>query len=270
MMTKKWLYLSTIMIGTLSMAETFNDADLDGVPDRLDHCPHTPFLHEVDSQGCTTKILKLPQESDTTNLTLSLGYGYNTNEDVVGAERQNVSKAQLSYYHDSWSYTLKTGYFSHHQASGMQDTFFKVKKRFKLTPALNLTLGAGVKLPSYDFQGNKTDYTLYHALNYYPSTSLSYFLGANYTFVNDTDSVPLQNSYVFYLGSGYFFTNHFYANLSYNYNQGKYRQEETYHTLSSTLYYKINNTFFTTLTYQRAIGDDDLHDGLIVKVGYKL
>ena len=268
-MTKKWLYLSALMIGTLSMAGSIKDADLDGVPDRLDRCQNTPLLCEVDSQGCTTKILKIPQESDATNLTLSLGYGYNTNEDVIGAERQNVSKIQLSYYHDSWSYTLKTGYFSEHQEHGMQDTILKVQKRFKLTPSLNFSLGAGVKLPSYDMAGNKTDYTLYHALNYYPTASLSYFLGAHYTFVKDTHTAPLQNSYVFYLGSGYFFTKRFYANLSYNYSHGKYQTDETYHSLSSTLYYKINKTFFTTLTYQRAIGDEDLHDGLILKVGYR-
>ena len=270
MMTKKWISTIAIMIGTLSMAGTLKDSDLDGVPNEIDACPNTPLFNQVNSQGCTTKILRLPQESDTNNLTLTLGHGYNTNEDLIERERQEVTKIQLSFYHDTWSYSLKTGYYSHHKDRGLQDSILQVKKRFNLKHALKLNLGMGLKLPSYDFKGNKTDYTLYGTLYHYATSSLSYFTGMHYTFVRDDAGIsPLQNSYSLYLGSGYFFTNHFYANLSYSYSQSKYKEEETFQTLASTLYYKINKKIFTTATYQHEIGDEDLHDGLIIKLGYK-
>ena len=270
-MIKTKLGYIAIMIGTLLAANTIQDSDLDGVPDSIDICPNTPFLSTVNAAGCTTKILKLPQESERKNLTFSLGYGYSTNEDFLDYGKQHSATLQLSYYHDSYSYTLQTGYYHYDDDSDIQDTILKIKKRFHLNDTLNLSIGAGIKFPSYDFKGNKTDYTLYSALHYYPSKYLSYFSGFRYSFIgDDIPDTAVQNSYDFYLGSGYFFTSHLYANLSYSFSHSKFTDEESLHNLSTTLYYKINQQFFTTLTYQRAIGDEDLHDGITVKLGYRL
>ncbi len=260
--------LSAIMIATLAEANTLKDADLDGVPDSIDACAHTPFLHEVDSRGCTINILTLPQDSEKTHFTFSIGYGYSTNEDLVGRETQQITKAQLSYYHDTWSYTLKTGYFTQKEEEGAQDTILKVQKRLTLDSKTKLYLGTGVKLPSYDFQGNKTDYTLYTSLIHYKTPKHSYFTGVNYTFIQDKpDKIPLHNSFELYLGSGYFFTHNFYADFSYSLMQSKFRDAHMIHTLSSTLFYQINQKLFTTLHYNREIGDEDLHDGLSLKLG---
>jgi hypothetical protein len=275
-MTTKKTYIFTTMILSLllptnAICNEIKDSDLDGVPDSIDICPHTPFLNEVDKNGCTTKILTLPQESDTTNLTLSIGYGYNTNDDLVGQSTQHLRRVQLSYYHDSWLYTLTTAYYTYDGESGMQDTTLKIKKRWRLNPTLKLTVGAGLKLPTYDFKGNHTDYILYTSLNYYATSKLSYFGGLNYTFVQDDAlSTPLRNSYSLYIGSGYFFTKKFYANLAYSFGQNKFTNEHTTHTLGTTLYYKIDKRLFSTLTYQREIGDEDLHDGLSIKLGAKI
>lgn len=253
------------------MADKLLDKDLDGVPDSIDQCPKTPLLHEVNAEGCTTKILKLPEENDTTDLIFSLGYGYNTNEDLSIHTTQNISKLQLSFYHQRWTYTLKTSYYSHDKDKGMQDTILKIKKRFTINPALNINLGAGIKLPGYDYQGNKIDYIFYSSLYYYSSFNLSYFTGINYSFIrDDMPLTPLQNSYDLYLGSGYFFTQRLHGSLSYTYSRSKFKYEETFHTLSTSFYYKINKQFFTTLNYQRRIGDEDLHDGLTLKLGYMI
>ncbi len=271
MRNNKILAILAIMIASQCSADSVKDADLDGVPDSIDQCPHTPFLHEVNSRGCTTKVLTLPEDSSNTNLTLSLGYGYFTNEDLIGRETQYISKAQLSYYHDNYSYTLKTSYYTYHGDKGIQDTVLKIKKRFSLNTNTKFKLGVGIKLPTYDFQGNQTDYTLYSSLTHYLSSKHSFFTGASYTFVKDKPiKTPLQNSYNIYMGDGYFFSTRFYASLSYNLSQSKFTTEHHIHTLSSTLYYKINDKFYTTLSYQREIGDEDLHDGLQFKIGMKL
>ncbi len=271
MMMKTNLTLLAIMIASQTLASPIQDSDLDGVPDRLDQCPHTPFLNEVNSQGCTTKILTLPQDSYRDSLILSLGYGYFTNEDLKDREKQYITRAQLSYYHDNWSYTFQTGYYTHQQDRGMQDSILKIKKRFSPNKNTKISAGIGIKLPSYNFQGNKTDYTLYSAVTHYTSIKHSYFAGASYTFVQDKPRLtPLQNSYNIYFGSGYFLRDDFYASLSYTLSQSKFSNESYIHTLSSTLYYKINKTFFSTLSYQREIGDEDLHDGLSLKIGVKM
>jgi hypothetical protein len=40
------------------------DRDLDGVPDRYDRCPHTPFFALVNKKGCMVKRLKVSREKE--------------------------------------------------------------------------------------------------------------------------------------------------------------------------------------------------------------
>ena len=271
MTTKKNILALGVLLHTLSYAEPIKDQDFDGVPNSIDQCPNTPFLNEVNAQGCTTKILTLPNETEKDSLTLTLGYGFSTNEDLIGRETQETGKIQLGYYHNNWSYSLRTGYYTHNEDSGLLDTTFKIKKRIILTSSLKLGLGLGIKLPTYDFTGNQTDYTLYSSLNYYPTSSLSLFTGLSHTFVKDEKIItPLQDTNNFYIGAGYFFTDDFYANLSYGYSQSKFTTEHAAKSISSTLYYKINKKWFSTLSYSREIDDEDLHDTLSFKMGYKI
>lgn len=268
MMTKKLLTLG-LLASTLSYAQGINDEDFDGVPDSLDQCPHTPFLNQVNAQGCTTTILTLPNETEYDSMTLTLGYGFSTNEDLVGREKQDITTVQLSYYHNNWSYSLRSGYYSHNTNSGILDTTFKIRKRIKLTKKLKLGLGAGIKLPTYDFAGNKTDYTLYSSLSYYPTRSLSLFTGLSHTFVKDEKIItPLRDTNNFYIGTGYFFTKHFYANVTFGLAESKFTNEHIARNVGTTLYYKINKDWFTTLSYSREI-DEEIHDALNFKIGYK-
>jgi len=269
MMMTKTITTFALLAYTLSYAAPINDQDFDGVPDSIDQCPKTPFLNTVNAQGCTEVVLLLPEETEKDSLTLTIGYGYSTNEDLIGRESQRTSKIQLSYYYDDWSYSVRTGYYTHNKGNGFIDTSFKIKKRFKLSKNLKVGLGIGVKLPTYDFIGNKTDYTFYSSLSYYPTSSLSVFTGYRYTFINDEKIItPLQDTHSTYLGVGYFFRHDFYANISYAYSQSKFTNEHSIKILGSTLYYKINTQWFTTLSYSREF-DDDLHDALNLKIGYK-
>ncbi len=265
-MTKLWMVLITA--SSISFAQGISDEDFDGVPDAMDQCPHTPFLNEVDAYGCTTTILTLPNEAEYDSMTLTLGYGFSINEDLVGRERQDTGTIQLSYYKNHWSYSLKSGYYSHHTDSGMLDTTLKIKKRITLKKNLKLGLGMGIKLPTYQFTGNRTDYTLYSSLSYYPSRKLSFFGGYSHTFVQDQKVLtPLQDTNSGYVGTGYFFTPSLYANLSLGLSQSKFTNEETAVVIGSTLYYKINKEWFGTLSYSREI-DHDRHDSLDFKIGY--
>jgi hypothetical protein len=40
------------------------DQDMDGVPDRYDRCPETPFFALVNKEGCTVKKLKVSREKE--------------------------------------------------------------------------------------------------------------------------------------------------------------------------------------------------------------
>jgi len=272
MMTTTKILLLSLILATQSHAQSnTKDQDMDGVPDNIDECMQTPFLDVVNAKGCSTNTLALPENKKTDGLDFSVGYGVSNNEDLVSRDTQYTTKVQLSYYHDNWSYSIRTGYFKTDFESGIQDTTLKIKRRFKLQESLKLGLGVGVKLPTYNFVGNNTDYTFYSSLTYYPAESVSIFAGLSHTFVNDDQIVtPLQDTTNFYAGIGYFFTRKFYANITYSNAQSKFTTEHDSKALMSTIYYKINDKWFTTLSYSHEIQDEDLHNSYGIKFGYSI
>ena len=270
MMTMTKILLLSLTLLTLSSADSTKDQDMDGVPDSIDQCTNTPFLDEVNAKGCSTTSLIFPQERDDGSLDVAFGYGYSNNEDDIERNTQHVARFLVSYFLNDWSYTLRTGYFDSEDDSGMQDTALKIKRKFRLNKSLKVSLGVGVRLPTYDFTGNKTDYTLYSSVVYYPKSALSLFAGLSHTFVNDEEIItPLQDTNVFYLGSGYFFTKDFYANISYSYIESKFITNHPAKILMGTLFYKIDDKWFTTLSYSHEI-DDQLHNSFSVKFGYSI
>ena len=271
MMTMTKIVLLGFTLVTLGTAETLKDQDMDGVPDTVDQCADTPFLDVVNQRGCSTSTLLSTESKDNDGLNVTFGYGLSNNEDTLDRELQHTAKVQLIYYLDQWSYSLRTGYFQTDTQNGMQDTTLKIKRKFRLNESLKLGLGLGAKLPTYDFIGNQTDYTLYSSLTYYPLSSLSLFGGASHTFINDEEVTdPLQDINTFYAGSGYFFTQKFYANIAYSYVESKFTVNEPSRSIMSTLFYKINKKWFTTLSYNHEIGNDTLHNSLNIKFGYSI
>ena len=266
----KPFYFALLLTGSIYAAEEIADEDFDGVPDSLDACPNTPFLNQVNAKGCTTVELRLPDETDFDSMTMTLASGYENNDDLPGVTKQYRTKMQANYYHNDWSYSLRTSYYTREENDGFGDTTLKVRKRFRLSPELRFNLGAGLKLPTYDFPGNRTDYKLYSSLYYYPAEGISFFGGFNYTFVEDEEVMgELQNRNKLYLGAGYFFTHSFYANISYAYEKSKYVSEHPEHSLSGTLFYQITDAWFTSVYYKQDILDEDLHDEFYFTVGYK-
>ena len=271
MMTMTKILLLGFILTTLSFSETLKDQDMDGVPDSVDQCKNTPFLDVVNQQGCSTHSLIFPKDQNNDGLDISFGYGISNNEDTLNREIQHTAKIQLIYYRDQWSYSVRTGYFQTDSQNGMQDTTFKIKRKFRLNESLKISLGLGVRLPTYDFIGNQTDYTLYSSLTYYPISSLSLFSGVSHTFINDEDDTdPLQDINTFYVGSGYFFTQSFYANIAYSYVESKFTVNPPSRSIMSTLFYKINKKWFTTLSYSHQIEDDTLNNSLNIKFGYSI
>ena len=261
--------IALLLTGCL-YADEVSDTDFDGVPDRLDECPNTPFLHQVNAKGCTTVELRLPDETDRDSMTMTLSSGYQKNDDLPNYLKQYKTKVQLNYYHNDWAYSIRTSYNTKEENDGFGDTTLKVRKRFRPNDAVRINLGIGVKLPTYDYPGNKTDYKLYSSLYYYPEEGLSLFGGLNYTFIQDDEVMgALQNKSNLFLGAGYFFTQSFYANLGYSYEQSKYVEEHAEHALSVTLFYQITDRWFASVYYKQDILDEDFHDELYFNLGYK-
>ena len=287
MIMNKKILLVGVLLTTAMFSQGLEDKDLDGVPDCKDECPNTPFLNEVNSKGCTVRTLLLPDETiGSESLTMSLGYGYSTNEDIVSREIQKNTNVELNYYKETWSYTLHTGYYTHNLHDGLLDTTLKVKKRFKINDQHILSFSAGLNLPTHNYTGNRTDIFLGTSIHAYPTASLSYFTGYRFTRIGDIplppstkilkdgtevkESTSLENIHSFYVGAGYFFTETFYGSLTYKLEESKFKEEHNMVSFAASLYYKIDDKWFTTLYYKRQIADEDLHDNLIFKIGYHL
>jgi len=262
-MTFRLALLSVLCLLSLE-AKSLEDDDMDGVPNHLDKCANTAFLTEVNAQGCATLSLVLPEEKASDSLDISMGFGFSNNEDLLDRDTQYTSKFQANYYLNNWRYSLAIEYFGTDDVQGLQDSILKVKRKFVLSKKLKFTLGMGLKLPTYDFLGNHTDYALYSSLIYYPISSLSLFGGASYTFINDDIDTgeELQNTHTFYLGTGYFFSKEFYANIAYSNAQSKFRSNHHAQAINGTLFYQINKKWVSTLSYSHEIEDDDLHNAL--------
>ena len=268
-MTTK-IFLLGLALLTFSNAQSVQDQDMDGVPDDIDQCLDTPFLNEVNSKGCSTNTLIFPEERDNGSLDVSVGYGFSNNEELLDRDTQHTTKFQISYYLNNWGYSLRTGYYSTDDDEGMQDTTLKIKRKFKLNSSLKVSLGLGVKLPTYDFAGNNTDFTIYGSIVYYPKSALSMFTGTSSTFINDDEvSSPLQDVNTFYAGSGYFFTKNVYANIAYSYAESKFITNDPSHSILSTLFYRINSKWFTTLSYSHEL-EEDLKNSVNIKFGYSI
>ena len=294
MMIKKLVIIAYVGLFFIMhiQASPINDNDFDGVPDNLDKCQNTPFLNMVDKDGCTTNILILPFETEAKNIITTIGYGYSTNEDLMSRVTQNNTKLRVSYYQNTWSFTLQGGYYTDGVDRGSLDTVLRVQKRIRLKTNMALNLGAGLRLPTYDYDGNKHDILAYTSLHYYPTSSLSLFGGYNFTKIGDEAIGPIiidgftnqvandndegetfegiQDKHRLYIGTGYFFADNFYINFVYSIEQSKFVGEHYIQELSSTLYYKFNKHWFATFYYKREPFDDDLHENLLFSVGYSI
>lgn len=259
-----------ITLSVISNAQSNKDQDMDGVPDNIDKCANTSFLDTVDAKGCSTTKLIFPEQRDDGSLDIAFGYGFSNNEDDIDRNTQYTTKFLISYYLNDWSYTVRTGYYDSDDDSGMLDTSLKIKRKFRLTKSLKVGVGAGVKLPTYDFVGNKTDFSLYGSLVYYPKSSLSIFAGVAHTFVKDEEVyTPLQDVNTAYVGSGYFFSRKLYANIAYSYVESKFTTNHPAHSLMSMLFYRINDKWFATLSYSHEI-EEELHNAFNIKFGYSI
>jgi len=273
----KQIFLLGVLLTNYILAEPISDKDFDGVPDAVDLCPNTPFLCEVNSKGCTTSTLLLPFETEKESLNTSLSYGFSHNDDIKNRELQYNSRININYYLKDWAYTFQAGYYTHNLDSGSLDTIVRIKKRIKLNPELILNVGTGLRLPTYNFTGNKTDELIYASIHYYSTSSLSFFIGYNFSIIGDIrtskeeeeeENEKLQNTDKFYFSVGYFFSDTFYMNITYNDESLKFTSEHRVQSINSSAYYRISEKWFTTIYYKHDLYDADNHDNLMFSLGY--
>ncbi len=258
------VFISLILFGAVLFGD--KDDDLDGVPNSIDKCPNTPFLHKVDSNGCTTKVLTLPKQSDKDMKLFTISYGRITDGDFKGRKIQNEAIISFSNISYPWVFSVTTGLIN----SGLIDTTFKIKRVFKPKKDLKINLLAGLKLPTYNFRGNRVDPLFGSSIYYHLDEKSSFFAGLNYTLVQDKEfDLSLENSYNMYGGFGYFISKKTYTNISMEVSNSKFVQEETLKTIGSMLYYQLSKDYSISLNFRKELNEDE-HNLFILSLGYRI
>lgn len=78
-----------------SIIQSSTDSDLDGVPDRIDQCPDTPFLDTVKANGCSKKQTPL----STSYISVSTGFSYTKDIDKFSYAYTNKHNHNGNHHH---------------------------------------------------------------------------------------------------------------------------------------------------------------------------
>jgi len=245
------------------------DYDMDGVPDDIDVCNYTPFFDRVGSNGCSINRLILPNEKDSNSIDVVLGYNISHNDESPDEEDIYSSSISVSYYSNSWIYGIKAGFLDKEDRDNADDTTINIKKIVQLDKSFRFTTGFFIDIPTNNYDGNRVDYGISEAINYYILDDISIFLGGQYTIVNDKDELEdIHNQFNSYIGVGYFVSKKIYINLYYENDRSKFYVKHRINTLNSSLFYQFNRDWFGSIKYIHEILDEDLHNNINFQIGY--
>lgn len=258
-----------MVLASLSLWGISKDDDLDGVPNEIDACLHTPFFEVVNKKGCSIQRLILPDEKENNSLDFLLGYTALKNEELIGEKQSRLSVA-LNYYRNDWIYGLSTSYVDHQTVKNIGNTLLTVKKRFHPSKSLKITTGIGINLPN-NTTGNSTDYLFSSNVSYYPNLTSIFYLGTYYTLTNDIiDEESTQNQYGYILGGGYFLSKSLYASLFFGHTNNDFIDNDKFSNINMSLFYQFNEKYFASFTYSKGVFIDDKVESFKINFGVSL
>ncbi len=281
------LHTLTAIVMCSALVWGYSDLDMDGVEDSVDRCPNTSLLELVDINGCTIKNLGNPHHFD-----VILGASYSQINPTTQEKRDTYAASlQADYYYKSFSMQLSTAYFDSESSitstKGTTDTFLGAYYQFTPFSTLNVRLGGGLLLPTYDADNNLLDYTASTSLSYLLN-NFNFFGSYSYTIINDetinyTDvnnnpvSISYANTRAYNVGVGYYPTAKLYTSVAYNSSDSIYDKiitgtavdtVESLNTASAYLFYTLTEHWFTTASYAYGLSDSASDHYVNVRLGY--
>ena len=259
---KKTTFLISFLLSTALLA--FEDYDLDGVEDIFDECPNSLITDLVDIDGCTIRSLQNPHRFD-----MIVGINYaEVKSNTVNLDTTSTS-LQVDYYYNKFSFQLSTAYLSSSNDSYLGDTYLASYYNFSPSSDLEIRVGLGAILPTYNStQTNNLDYLSSFNLSY-SLHSINIFSSLIYTVINDESSdknIEYQDILTYNLGLGFYPSSKLYSSISYNSSQNTIKTEEDLNSLSLYNFYSIDESWFTTFNYEYSLHDST--NAISLKVGY--
>jgi len=249
----------------------YSDYDMDGVDDKIDKCPSTPMSDLVDLEGCTKKSLTSPHHFD-----IIFGMNYSQTSYETLDDSDNITGSlQLDYYYKNFSLQVSSSYYDSssvtYNDSGINDSFVGAFYKFTPVEKLNIKVGAGAIIPTYesDLDNNNLD-TLASINVSYIISNINIFGGFIQTQVNDDDliDVTYQDTSSYSLGLGFYPASNIYVSGAYNSSDSIYESVDTITSASLYTYYSINKNWFSTLSYAMGLSDTASDNYVSLRVGY--
>lgn len=268
-MTKILLVLLTISLSVFA----YSDYDMDGVDDKTDQCPNTPFSDLVNTKGCSIKSLESPHHFD---IIFGINYSQTSYQTLEDADTLSQS-LQIDYYYKDFSLQASSSYYNSQSAtynnSGTNDSFLGAYYKLNPSNKLTLRLGAGAIIPTYksDLNNNNTDFTASANLSYMLKNA-NLFGGYSYTVINDDDipaqSVAYQNTNSYNFGLGFYPSSKVYISGAYNSSDSIYKDVDMINTVSINVFYNIDANWFTTVNYAYGLSNTASDNYASLRVGY--
>lgn len=272
------LFLWLIMFQGISYA--YIDSDFDGVEDHMDQCKNTPFSDLVDKRGCSVK--KVPIAKAVGRLTVMIGANYAYYRSDTGNKTKtlaesleidyDINRIKVQLYISRFN-TVNSPY-SQYNATDFADTRLSLGYTLDpILPNLQLTLGGGIALPSYQgaMHNNRADFFGTLTANYFIGKT-SLFAGYTYTYIGDRDLPDLkyQNTKAVNLGIGYSFTPNLYSSLAWFWSDSIISSAPDIKNISIFTYINLDPKLFTTLTLSHDLDDNAVSNSYGLQIGYRL
>lgn len=270
---------SLLLFASLAYATSteYIDSDLDGVDDRIDICPDTPFSDLVDERGCS--IESLTENEDMQNLKEkrekkhSALHGLDISLGVSHYDDRTYATVQGVYSYENFSISLFTAldYERGYLDSAINDTRIWSYYRIDLSDELDLKVGAGLVFPALQGKGDiseRIDAGVSMNLSYIHENLNPYF-GAVYRFNGiDDDYYLLKDNYTIYGGLGIFATDRLYFSTSYAYSSEEYEGSGRKETMSAYFYYMVDENWYLNSSTMYGIEGLDYDGGFSIGIGY--
>ncbi len=264
------------------LAYGFQDKDLDGIEDRYDRCPNTPFDAKVDKYGCAVK--KTDTNIVNKGLTLRIGTIYRTDDVYDDDSSMNF---YAGFYYDVWDFSISNirsmtkSDYNQDYSNTDNDIYLSAGYTFYM-PSTALKLSIGTKITGdddssqsrqgkYTFSQNDesrdNDYFGAVSLDHFISAKQDLFLYYSYTRSGDSPSYDYQDYSSFSIGSGYQFTRDYYSAISYNYTGSIYEDGDAEESLLWYNSYNLTKNLFLIASYSYALKDFSYDNTFTFAVG---
>ena len=259
----KKIITAGLLLSCIYPAAAFIDSDLDGVDDRYDKCPNTPFDQLVGPDGCPLGKARLERISKPKGtFYLKVGGGYTKD----GADSSLYSSVSVAYAVEgvylSWTsyYYLQNDYVDD---TGLGDSFL-YGSYAKFFGKVYTIFGLNIKLPTGNSKltDNKFDFTPSLMLDYIRGKD-DYFIYYGYTIKGDKKNVNTVS-----LGAGYQFSKKLYSSLSLDMNSSPVSGKMRYY-LSYFGLYNFTKRYYATFSYSYGLNETATDHSFFGKLGVR-